>query len=149
MMKTEDREARTDKALADLKWWSDLVRIFVSWAVSVAATVISYRAVTRITDDDPFDRYPLAFATTVTFMMVGVVALIFSAKVVWLFYCFVSDVVTSDDDGKHGFWSVTASVVYVSSFAVGMLSLALSISNIQLEVGYFDSNTIVHSSEKR
>lgn len=132
-MSESDRERRFQEAVAKLKWWSEIVGIFGSWALLIGVTFVSVRIIERIPPaGDPNFKPVLAIANLATFIVIFSFFVIYTVRTAWLIYCWVSK--THNDNG--GWFSrysdYLATAVLVSLLAIGMLSIAMTVANMQL-----------------
>lgn len=142
-MSEDSRELRLQSALANLKWWSEIVGILSSWAVVTGVTFLCVKALDRMPESDSPDfNLFLQVSTLVTVLVVLALFVIYSLRLAWLVYCWVSKM-----HSPEGRWFtkttdfVTTALIVVSLF-VGMFSIAASIAGVRLSFGYFNNSII-------
>ncbi len=132
-MSESEREARFQDAISKLKWWSEIVGIFSSWAIVIGVTLLSLRTIERMPSaDDPDYNFVLAMANNMTFLAVVFVFVIYTSRTAWLVYCWVSKL-HKDGGGwltRGSDYFVTA--VTVCTLVIGMFSIAATVANLQM-----------------
>ncbi|MDX0406649.1 hypothetical protein GOL41_22010 [Sinorhizobium medicae] len=89
-MASVDHDARFQNAVEKLKWWSEIVGILSTWSVLIAISFVAMKAVRRL-PDNAAEFQPLeALSASVTMFVVVGATFVFSLRVLWLSYCWVS-----------------------------------------------------------
>lgn len=132
-MSKSERERRFHEAIAKAKWWSDLVGIFAGWALTIGITFVSARIIVRLpTPDNPVLRALLIVGNVAAFLMIGAFLVIYTARIAWLIYCWIS-MPHPENGGRIARWADYAgTAVLVVILAIGTLSIAMTIANIQM-----------------
>jgi hypothetical protein len=132
-MSEDERELRFQDAIAKLKWWSEIIGMFSTWAIIIGIMFVSLRTIDRMPQPDALS-YNFAFdmAHKFTFVVISAFFFIYTLRTAWLIYCWVSKM----HNVKGGWFTkgtdYISTAIIVSALVVGMFSMATTIANMQV-----------------
>lgn len=130
-MSEGERELRFQDALAKLKWWSEIIGLFSTWAIIIGIMFVSLRTIDRLPQPDaPSYNFAFQMAHKFTFLAITSLFVIYSLRAAWLVYCWVSKL-----HSEKGGWLIKGTdyiftAVIVSALVMGMLSMATTIAQM-------------------